>query len=279
MHTPDGFVTGWICIVMLLLSFIVIALAVRNLRKTKAASIAAVAAIIFLAQMVNFPILGGTSGHLIGAAFALFVLGIEGAVIAMAAVLLVQTLAFGDGGLLSLGVNIFNMGIVAVYAANFVSQRIENSYVRTFAASWAAVVAASVACGIQLAASGVPLLAGVPAMAFTHSIIGFGEGFLTILMVSVMLGRLQNPSLRLALSTSGMAFLAVALLLPFASGAPDGLESVAIRLGFFENAMEYAAPFSYSLGVLAALVGAALAFILSYAVMQFSCRAASSPNA
>lgn len=275
MHTPDGFITGWICIVMLIASILALALALKNLRKANAGSIAAVAAVIFLAQMINFPIAGATSGHLVGAAFAFLVLGAEGAVIAMAAVLLVQALAFGDGGLLSLGVNIFTMGIIGVHAASFAAKRFSNSALSTFAASWVSVIAASIAAGILLAMSGIGLNV-IPAMAFTHSIIGIGEGLITLVLVNLLLSRLQNPSLGLSLASSGIMFLIVAMILPFASQAPDGLESIAINLGFFENAVEYTAPLSYSLGALAAFAGAGLTFLVCYIITQFSYRAVSS---
>jgi len=279
MHTPDGFLTGWVCVLMMLLSTIPIALAVRSLRKglLKAHSIAAVAAIIFLAQMINFPIAGGTSGHLIGAVFALVILGVEGAVIAMAAVLLLQAVVFGDGGMLSLGANIFNMGILSVYSANFVMQRLEaERHLKIFLASWTAVVAASAAASVQLALSGTIALGVVlPAMLVTHSVIGIAEGLLTVLMVAVAANSLKNPSLRLSLGISGASFLIIAALLPFASEAPDGLERIAINLGFFAKQFTlYSAPLAdYALPLFAvpylavlsaALIGSALAFALAY---------------
>ncbi len=283
MHTPDGFVTGWICILMMLISAVPVALALRNLRnglsRSKAASIAAVAAIIFLGQMLNFPIADGTSGHLIGAAFALLMLGTEGAVIAMASVLLVQALVFGDGGMLALGVNMFNMGIIGIYSADLVLQRLRtfNSHIKAFVASWASVVAASIAASVQLALSGTVALGLVlPAMVFTHSIIGFGEGFLTILMLCIFVNRLENPTIRFSLGTSGAFFLIMALLLPFASSSPDGMEMVAINLGFFSSETtlyaaplpEYALPMFATVPYLAlasaALIGYILTFIFPY---------------
>lgn len=279
MHTPDGFLTGWVCVLMLLLSLIPIALAVRSLRKglLKAHSIAAVAVVIFLVQMLNFPIAGGTSGHLIGAVFALVILGVEGAVIAMAAVLLLQAVVFGDGGMLALGANIFNMGILSVYSANFVMQRLEaERHVKIFLASWASIIAASAAASIQLALSGTIALGLVlPAMLVTHSVIGIGEGLLTVLILAIVANSLKNPSLRLSLGISGASFLVIALLLPFASESPDGLERIAINLGFFAKQLTlYSAPLAdYALPLFAvpylavasaALIGSALVFTLAY---------------
>ena len=277
MHTPDGLITSWVCVLMLLLSAIPIVLALRNLRKdfsaSKAASIAGVAAIIFLAQMLNFPIAEGTSGHLVGAAFALILLGLDGAVVAMASVLLIQAFVFGDGGALALGANIFNMGILGIYSADFVITRLKmNRYVKTFAASWVSVIAGSIAVSAELALSGTSAISLVlPAMAITHSIIGIGEGLLTILMVSIFANRLQNPSIRWSLAASGVFFLFIAILLPLASGSPDGLESVAIRLGFFSMEKTiYSAPVpEYTLSLfaipyLAIISAAAIGYILTY---------------
>lgn len=280
MHTPDGFITGPLCVILMLLAAAPIVLALRNLRRTftrqKANMIALVAAVVFLAQMLNFPIAGGTSGHLIGAAFALLVLGVDAAVIAMALVLVVQTFVFGDGGALALGANVFNMAVVGVYAADFTYRRMPvGGNLRVFATAAVSVVAASAVCALELAASGTaPFWAVLQAMVSTHLLIGLGEGILTVALAGVFCSRLENLSLRTALAMGSLSFLALALTLPFASGSPDGLERVAINLGFFGNAIElYSAPLQdYSLAVLesipylatlsAALVGSALVFAI-----------------
>ena len=79
------------------------------------------AAFIFAAQMMNFPVAGGTSGHLLGGALAAALLGPWAAIIVMTAVVGLQGLLFQDGGLLVMGVNIFNMGIVTVGLLGLVS--------------------------------------------------------------------------------------------------------------------------------------------------------------
>jgi cobalt/nickel transport system permease protein len=244
--------------------------------------IGVVAVIIFLAQMLNFPIASGTSGHLIGASFALLILGVDAAVIAMALVLLVQTLVFGDGGTLAIGANIFNMGIIGVYAADFAYKRINiERNMKIFVASLASVVAASAICALELAASGTSMLWPVlQSMTFTHVLIGLGEGLMTVALVGIFYSRLENITMRTALGTTGIAFLVLAVALPFASGSPDGLERVAIDLGFFGNAVEiYSAPFQdYSVSVLgtipylaslsAALAGSVLLFALPHLAVR-----------
>ncbi len=234
-------------------------------------AIATVSAVIFLAQMLNFPVVSGTSGHLIGAAFALFALGVDGAVLSMAIVLIVQALVFGDGGFFALGANIFNMAVVGVYAADFVVKKLQvGETLKKFAAAWASVVAASVACAIQLSLSGLaPAGAVFSAMVLTHSIIGIGEGMITIAMMWILSNRLENPSWKLALGGIGISFVIAAMVLPFASQSPDGLEKIAINLGFFGKAVQvYSAPIGdYAVvGVESALAGLAAALVGTIAV-------------
>jgi cobalt/nickel transport system permease protein len=271
---------------MLLISLVSVGLSVIRLRmtmnKSKAIALATVASIIFLGQMLNFPVLEGTSGHLIGASFALIVLGTEGAIVAMASVLIVQTLVFGDGGILALGVNTFNMGIVGVYAAQFIRSRMEsfNGMISAFSASWFSVFAASISASLLLALSGTAeLIAVLGSMSFTHMMIGLGEGFITIAMVSLFTNRMASPGWRLSLATLGVSFLAVGLLLPFASGEPDGMERVAINLGFFEQqisiyeapvpdyAVPLAAAFPYFAVVSAALLGTVFTYLVGYSAV------------
>jgi cobalt/nickel transport system permease protein len=153
------------------------------------------AAFIFAAQMLNFPVAGGTSGHLIGAALAAILLGPWAAVIIMSAVLIAQSLIFQDGGLLALGANIFNMGIVASFTAYFVYRLVggfrtvalKGKLAAAFTAAWASVLAASLAASIELAVSGTaPFGIVLPAMAGIHALIGIGEGLITIAILSMV---------------------------------------------------------------------------------------------
>ena len=282
MHTPDGFLTSWICILLMILSVIPILLSLRNLHrkitKSKVIAIATVSAIIFLAQMINFPIADGTSGHLIGASIALFILGVDGAVIAMTCVLLVQALVFGDGGMFALGANIFNMAIIGVYSAELIRQKIKSisRNAQIVVSSFVSVVCASAIASVELALSGTALIGMVlPAMVITHSIIGMGEGLLAVLLIGIFFNKLKTPSLKISIGISGVSFLVIAALLPFASTSPDGLERVAINLGFYElESLIYSAPIPdyalplfialpYIASVSAALIGAILTFLLS----------------
>jgi cobalt/nickel transport system permease protein len=279
MHTPDGLLTSWICIVMALASALPLLLAIRNLRremtKDKAIKLASVAAIIFAAQMLNFPIGGGTSGHLIGAAFAFVALGLDGALVAMAAVLALQAVVFGDGGMLALGANIFNMGIVAVYAARFAHGRLG-----AFGASWAGVFAASLSCAGLLVLAGAPLSA-FPAMGITHAVIGIGEGMITLLLLNLFWHRSVSLSKGVAYASIAVSVMGLAMLLPFASEAPDGLEKIAMDFGFYGDAITlYEAPVPdysfmpealgpYLSALAAGAIGTMAVFALAYSAAVF----------
>jgi len=154
------------------------------------------AAFIFAAQMLNFPIAGGTSGHLIGAALAAILLGPWASVLIMSCVLIAQCLIFQDGGLLALGANTFNMGIVASFsgyyiyllASWFLGNDRRGKLIGGFTSAWGSVFLASIACAIELAVSGVsPIRVVLPAMAGFHALIGIGEGLITGAVLSLVL--------------------------------------------------------------------------------------------
>lgn len=271
MHTPDGFLTSWICVVMLLAVVVPLLLAINNIRKTmtkeKALQYASLAVIIFAAQMLNFPIANGTSGHLLGAALVAILLGTDAAVLILSSVLVVQAFIFGDGGLLALGANIFNMAVIGSYVAHFVYSKYKNA----FFASWGSVVTASLSCALLLGISGtVQLIPAIFAMASIHVIIGIGEALITILLINYFWNRALSvsSSYNIALVSTAFSFLLLALLLPFASSDPDGLEKVALNLGFFENAVTiYTAPLAdYTL--LTGIIGMVAVFALTYLILN-----------
>jgi len=154
------------------------------------------AAFIFAAQMLNFPILGGTSGHLIGAALAAILIGPWAAVLIMACVLIAQSLIFQDGGLLAMGANVFNMGIVATLSGYYLyrltsrlmGEHRRGQLIAGFTAAWGSVFMASIACAIELWLSGVlPVQVALPAMAGWHALIGIGEGLITVGVLSLVM--------------------------------------------------------------------------------------------
>jgi len=196
MHTPDGFLTSWICVVMLLISLLPLLLALNNLRKSfslkKAGAIVAVTAAILVMQAFDFPVPNGTTGHLLGITFALLALGIDGAVLSMTVALAIQAFVFADGGITTLGANVFNMAVLGVYIAHFVSRSLSGTtvYVRTFVASWLSVFIAAISCALQLAISGtVPLVPALMEMGGTHAVVGGIEGLATALFAVVLCNR------------------------------------------------------------------------------------------
>ncbi|MBF0360338.1 MAG: energy-coupling factor ABC transporter permease [Oligoflexia bacterium] len=150
--------------------------------------IACSASFIFAAQMLNFPIAAGTSGHFLGASFATFIFGPQIAFFILSSVLIIQSLFFADGGLLALGANIFVMGIVAPLSANFIYNfriryllNVTKLPFMLMLASWFSVVASSFACSILLSLSGtVPLKTVLIPMIAVHSLIGIGEAIITL---------------------------------------------------------------------------------------------------
>jgi len=143
--------------------------------------------------MMNFPVAGGTSGHMLGAALATMLLGPWAAMIVMACVVGVQALVFQDGGLAALGTNVFNMGVVAVLVSYVVYRPVAAfgngwrllHYGAGFAAAWASVQVAALCASLELALSGTsPLQVALPAMMGVHALIGIGEGIITVAAIT-----------------------------------------------------------------------------------------------
>ena len=192
MHIPDGFLNAATVATTCAVSAGGIGGAVRivgkKLGEKQVPLMGILAAFIFAAQMLNFPVAGGTSGHVIGAALAAILLGPWAALLIMSCVLIAQSLIFQDGGLLALGANIFNMGIVASFSAYYVYKLItwlaganrRGTLIGGFVAAWLSVFLASIFCAIELAVSGSsPFGVVLPAMAGVHALIGIGEGLIT----------------------------------------------------------------------------------------------------
>lgn len=154
------------------------------------------AALIFAGQMFNFPISGGTSGHLIGGVFASVILGPFAGAIVIAAVLTVQMLFFADGGLLAIGANIINMslcGAIAGYYLYYFLKKAAPEWLSIIVAAWTSVVLASFACALELGFSGtIPFEKVIPAMVNVHMVIGIAEALITLALVNVFRGMLKE---------------------------------------------------------------------------------------
>lgn len=152
------------------------------------------AAFVFAAQLLNFPVLGGTSGHLVGGALLAVLLGPMGALLTMATVIVAQALFMQDGGLIALGANIFNIGAVTVFSGYAVFGFLgglrstgRRLAIAAFLAGWLSLVVSSACAAFELALSGtIALQVGLPAMTGYHAIIGVAEGGLTAGILSFL---------------------------------------------------------------------------------------------
>jgi len=200
MHIPDGFLAiatvATTCVASAGGVGNAVRVANKKLGERHVPLMGILAAFIFAAQMLNFPIAGGTSGHLIGAALAAILLGPWAGVLIMSCVLIAQSLIFQDGGLLALGANIFNMGIVASFSGYYIYRLVTSllgnsrrgKLVGGFAGAWSSVFLAAIVCAVELAVSGVsPIGVVLPAMAGFHALIGIGEGLITGAVLSLVL--------------------------------------------------------------------------------------------
>lgn len=301
MHIPDGFLSipvalvGWI----LLISLIVIAL--RQTREQfqdrQVPLMGILAAFVFAAQMINFPVAGGTSGHLLGGALVAILLGPWASVLVMTSVLGVQALLFQDGGLLAIGFNAFNMGVIAAftgYAAYRLIRRFlgQGRGVQLAAAAlgaWLSVEIAAVATALELAFSNTsPLSVALPTMAGVHALIGIGEALITVAALAFI--QQTRPDLIAGANkaaTKGSGWIAVGLLIalavtfasPLADPNPDGLERVAEDHGFLSAAQEpsfnilpdYTVPFIQDSAVstiVAGIIGTLVVAGVSYGVAR-----------
>lgn len=261
MHIPDGFLDTKTILATSALSAVGVAMAWRRVKSEvppqRVPLLGVAAAFVFAAQMLNFPVAGGTSGHLIGATLVSILLGPGAATIVIASVLLVQSFLFADGGILALGANIFNMallGVISGYALYRLLRRIlpgEWGNVAAVAiAAWASVLVSSVSCAGELAWSGtVQWHMAFPAMAGIHALIGVGEAAITCMVLGAI--KVARPDILKPGTTAGASrtagdmvvygvVAAIGLVLfvsPFASEWPDGLEMVASKLGFSQKAL------------------------------------------
>ncbi len=218
MHVPDGFLSLPVSGVTWLMAIALIALCLKQVQseyQEKTVPLLGVcAAFIFAAQMINFPIPGGTSGHLLGGALAGVLLGPWAGSLAMTVVFIVQATFFQDGGLTVLGANIFNMGLVGTFGGYYLYRIVRHVVGRdnaigilvgTAIAAWSSVFVASVLCAIELALSGtVPMAVAIPAMAGWHVLIGVGEATITVIAISYVLKTRPDLLHRPPLSTRKM---------------------------------------------------------------------------
>ncbi|MDQ3102753.1 MAG: energy-coupling factor ABC transporter permease [Actinomycetota bacterium] len=200
LHIPDGFLSGGVAAAAAVLAAAAVALALRvagkELDEDRVPMLGLLAAFIFAVQMLNFPVAGGTSGHLLGATLAAVLLGPWLACLVMSVVITVQAFAFADGGITALGANVINMGVIGALLAGLVLGWALRSFAPNQTAflgmvgvtAWLAVMLGATATSFQLAISGtVPLDTVLPAMLGVHALIGIGEAVITVAAISAVL--------------------------------------------------------------------------------------------
>ena len=261
MHVPDGFINAPVSIGTGVISFATLWAYVRSAKSLVADKLIALtgmmSALIFVLQMINFPIAAGTSGHLLGGALAVIVLGPNLGIICISIVVVIQSLLFADGGLSALGVNVLNMAIIT----SLVGWVTISSWKKLFEEANISIISGSIVAGIlsvvfssiafvfEYALGGtvsVPLGSVLIAMVSSHLIIGLGEGVITALIVSLLL-RVRSDLIYIKTNTDKknsmssfyglfiFLLLCLTLITPYASSSPDGLESVASDFGFSEG--------------------------------------------
>lgn len=265
MHIPDSMLQGSICPVTAIVGAAgIIAASYFGLKaknRPTATNFGAITALIFALQMMNFPIMNGTSGHLLGGVLAASLLGTPFGVLSIAIVVAIQSIVFSDGGVTVLGANILNMAILGAGIGGMLRSRLvvqwqsrHGEYIATAVAAWLSVIIASFAVSVELAVNGqIAFFNVVPAMVGTHALIGIGEALITVagcilLSSNIVFSRTKG---HIAVPLTA-AFLVALLLSPFASGFPDGLEWIAEKYGFLhESAPVFVGPLSdYSVPIL-----------------------------
>jgi cobalt/nickel transport system permease protein len=239
MHIPDGYLSPVTCIIMFVLALPFWMRGVKKLREKMSARnipiVALFAAFSFVVMMFNVPLPGGTTGHAVGGALAAIILGPEIATIAISIALLIQALFFGDGGILALGANCFNMAIVLPYVSYFIYQAIARSgglnskrrIIASAVGAWVGLTMASFFAGFEFGvqpmlwhtANGTPLYApyplsvSLPAMVIPHALIAsVVEALVTALVVAYLMRTNQSAlemvnKAQLALEQSSFARL------------------------------------------------------------------------
>ncbi|MBC1219446.1 energy-coupling factor ABC transporter permease [Nostoc sp. UCD121] len=256
MHIPDGFVSVPVAGATGLASVAALFIAFERSQEAfgirRAPILGLTTAFIFAAQMINFPVAGGTSGHLLGGTLAAIVLGSPWAgTLCIATVLIIQAVLFADGGITALGANILNMAVVGVWVGWILTQTLQRLLggfkgrlpLAAGIAAGVSVVVAAIACAIELALSGTaPVAIVLPAMTGVHILIGIGEGIITGGVLTYLATARPDLLPGEQQKFRGWSvpivtiFLIAGVLSLFASAWPDGLEKVAENTGFIDLA-------------------------------------------
>jgi cobalt/nickel transport system permease protein len=190
MHIPDGFLTNRLAVSLDVVSGASVFYAARQVKMDISGRMVPImgvlAAFVFAAQMLNFPILGGTSGHLIGGSLLAILLGPMAGSLAMTTVVIAQALFLQDGGLVALGANIFNISAATCFSGYALFKLLggrnggRRLLIAGFFAGWFSLMVSSACCALEMGLSGaIPLHIGLTAMMGYHAVVGVVEGMFT----------------------------------------------------------------------------------------------------
>ncbi len=292
-HIPDGFLSASVSAGTFAAAGAFTAVAARQakarLDDRAAPTLGLATAAVFAAQAVNFPVAAGTSGHLLGGTLVAVAFGPWAGFLIMTAVVIAQALIFADGGLTALGANVFNIagaGALLGYAVYRLLTGLagEGPLRRGLAAAVAAYLAAlltGVAAGLELGLSGIaPTRLSVGAMASVHAVVGLAEAAITGLAVWSLTRKrpdllfrprgstVAQPPPAVVLASLGVVAALTGVLAIIASTAPDGLERLAIDLGFADAASSWdAAPLAGYRAWIPGAVSTVVAVVLGMALL------------
>jgi cobalt/nickel transport system permease protein len=202
MHLPDGLLPLTIAIPAFAITIIIWAISFKKIKlsEQQVPMMGLLTALFFAAMMMNFPLLGPTTAHLLGGAAIGLILGPFAGLISMTIILVLQALLFGDGGLITLGVNVLNIGIIGVFipcilfiAMNKIFKPKVNRrlyatiFISAFAGDFIAAIVAGTEVGLSPLSPWYGVSIAVPAMAINHSIIGVAEGIVTVILIGTLL--------------------------------------------------------------------------------------------
>jgi cobalt/nickel transport system permease protein len=202
MHIPDGFLTISVIIPTFIITIVFWAISVKKIKLTEkqVPIMGLLTALFFAAMMMNYPIIGGTTAHLLGGAALGLILGPFAGCISVTIILVLQAFLFGDGGLTALGANTLNMGIIGIFVPCIIFLAMNKAfkiksttalYATIFISAFFSDVTAAVSAGIELGLSQpvfqYGLSVALPAMAINHSIFGVAEGIVTVILIATLL--------------------------------------------------------------------------------------------
>lgn len=287
MHIPDGYLDLSIAGTFFVLTIVVLSYSIYRLRGEKLTSLFGVlSAAIFAAQMLNWPIPGGTSAHFVGGALAGILLGPYAGALAMAIVVTIQTLVFNDGGITAWGANVWNMAIVNVFVGYYIYQLLSNKN-RTFAAflaGWLGITTAAIFAGLEIGLStsfAYGLSITIPVMGVWHAILGIVEGIITAGVIGYLATRRADLLEKKEVGKASFAMIAVLIALSpvFAYlaeevGYSEPMEKAAEMLELEENPIyegllpDYTIPGldPYTGTLISGAIGVLIVLALAYAV-------------